>query len=82
MFDELNDMKIDHSRNVGITNPMKSYTTFSNEIVYSLYNAGFIDSDIAKNLMIDDGYFNFCVPLSILGFYEDYKCVVINARLN
>jgi len=65
MFDELNGMKIDHSRNVGITNSMKSYTTFSNEIIYSLHNAGFIDSDIAKNLMIDDGYFNFCVPLSI-----------------
>ena len=34
---------------------------FSNEIVYSLENAGFFDSnDITKSLMTDDGYFNFC----------------------
>ena len=31
--------------------------------------------------MTDDGYFNFCVPLNILlGFCEDYKRVVIDAR--
>jgi len=28
------------------------------------------------------GYFNFCVPLCtiLLGFWEDYKCMMINAR--
>ncbi|EFN83924.1 hypothetical protein EAI_05531 [Harpegnathos saltator] len=31
--------------------------------------------------MLPDGHFNFCVPLSVLlGFYEDYKRIVINAR--
>jgi len=61
---------------------MKSYATFSNEIAYSLHNAGFLNSsDTAKSLMTDDGYFNFCVLLSVLlGFCEDYKLVVINAR--
>ncbi|KAG5344388.1 NAAT1 protein, partial [Acromyrmex heyeri] len=30
-------------------------------------NAGFLDSsDTAKSLMTDDGYFNFCMPLSML----------------
>ena len=26
------------------------------------------------------GYFNFCVPFMLLGFCEDYRRVVINAR--
>ena len=35
----------------------------------------------AKSLVTDDRYFNFCVPLRmLLGFCEDYKRVVINAR--
>jgi len=59
---ELNGMEIDRSRNLGITSLMKGYATFSNEIAYSLHNAGFIDSnDTAKSLMTDDGYFNFCI---------------------
>ena len=75
-------MEINRSRNVRITSLMKGYATFSNEIAYSLHNAGFIDSsDTAKGLMTDDGYFNFCVPLSILlGFCKDYRRVAINAR--
>jgi len=72
----------DRSRNVGRTNLMKDYATFSNEIAYSLHNGDFIDSsDIAKSLTTDDGYFNLCVPLSLLfGFCEDCKRVLINAR--
>ena len=59
-------MEIDRSRNVGIAS-LEDYATFSNEIAYSLHNAGFIDSsDTAKSLMTDDGYFNFCIPLSML----------------
>jgi len=43
-----------------ITNLMKSYTMFSNEIAYSMHNAEFINSsDTAKSLMTDDRYFNF-----------------------
>ena len=85
MFDEiryeLNGMEIDRSRNVGITSLMKDYATFFNEITYSLHNAGFINSsDTAKSLMTDDGYFNFCIPFSmLLGFCEDYRHVIINA---
>jgi len=77
MFDkiryELNGMEIDHSRNVGMT-ILWRIVQRSNEIAYSLHNAGFLSSDIAKSLITDDGYFNFCVPLSmLLGFCENYK---------
>ena len=79
-FDMNSTVEIDCCRNVGMTSFMK-VTRFSNEIAYNLHNAGFLDSsDTAKNLMTDDGYFNFCVPFSILlGFCENYKRVVINA---
>jgi len=31
---------------------------------------------------MEEGHFNFCVPLNILlGFYEDYKRVVVNDEL-
>ena len=47
MFDmkfDMNSMEIDRNRNVGITNLMKGFAMFSNEIAYSLHNAEFIDS--------------------------------------
>ncbi|KAL6418512.1 hypothetical protein ACFW04_012042 [Cataglyphis niger] len=65
MFDEiryeLDSVKIDRNRNVGITSTQE--------------NAGW-DAQTNANK-----YFNFCVPLyMLLGFCEDYKRVVINAR--
>ena len=43
-------------------------------------NAGLPSEYNAKSLITPDGYFNFCVPLSmLLGFCEDYKRVVIKA---
>jgi len=63
-------MEIDRSKskNVGITSLMKGYTTFSNEIAYSLHNAEFIDSsDTVKSLMIDDG-----LMIDILNFVHRY----------
>ncbi|KAL6433623.1 hypothetical protein ACFW04_006606 [Cataglyphis niger] len=62
---ELDGMEIDRSRNVGITSTIKNYASLMDFA--------------AKSHAIDD--FNFCVPLSVLlGFCEDYKRVVINAR--
>jgi len=61
-----------------ITSLMKDNTTLSNEIEYSLHNAGFID--IAKSLMTDDGYFNFVYLSMLLDFCKDCRHVIINAR--
>ena len=36
---DMNGIEIDRSRNVGMTNLMKGYATFSNEIAYNLHNA-------------------------------------------
>ncbi|XP_024879581.1 uncharacterized protein LOC112459626, partial [Temnothorax curvispinosus] len=79
MFDEiryeLDGMEIDRCRNVGITSTLKNYVTVSSDRSVILRNAGWEPHNNPN------GYFNFCVPLNLLlGFCEDYKRVVINAR--
>ncbi|XP_071580492.1 uncharacterized protein [Temnothorax nylanderi] len=79
MFDEiryeLDGMEIDRCRNVGITSTLKNYVTVSSDRSVILRNAGWEPQNNPN------GYFNFCVPLNtLLGFCEDYKRVVINAR--
>ncbi|XP_036143345.1 uncharacterized protein LOC118645746 [Monomorium pharaonis] len=79
MFDEiryeLDGVEIDRNRNVGITSTLKNYITMSTNRTKIANNAGW-DPWYHVN-----GYFNFCVPLNmLLGFCEDYKRVVINAR--
>ncbi|XP_011861480.1 PREDICTED: uncharacterized protein LOC105558418 [Vollenhovia emeryi] len=80
MFDEiryeLNGVEIDRIRNAGITSTIKSYVSLTYDKSQILRNAGW---DILST--IPEGDFNFCVPLNmLLGFCEDYKRVVINAR--
>lgn len=83
MFDEiryeLNGVEIDRNRNVGITSTMKNYVSLTTERGKILKNAGW---DMAHHGTCNDiCMFNFCVPLNmLLGFCEDYKRVVINAR--
>ncbi|XP_025996956.1 uncharacterized protein LOC105206420 [Solenopsis invicta] len=79
MFDEiryeLNGVEIARKRNVGITSTLKNYVTMSSDRSVIARNAGW-DPWNPPN-----GYFNFCVPLNmLLGFCEDYRRVVINAR--
>ncbi|XP_036138912.1 uncharacterized protein LOC118644440 [Monomorium pharaonis] len=79
MFDEiryeLDGVEIDRNRNVGITSTLKNYAMVSSDKNVILRNAGWISGwDV-------NGYFNYCVPLNmLLGFCEDYRRVVINAR--
>ncbi|XP_077258543.1 uncharacterized protein LOC143895363 [Temnothorax americanus] len=79
MFDEiryeLDGIEIDRCRNVGITSTLKNYVTVSSDRSVILRNASWEPHNNPN------GYFNFCVPLNLLlGFCEDYKRVVINAR--
>ncbi|XP_018311167.1 uncharacterized protein, partial [Mycetomoellerius zeteki] len=88
MFDEiryeLNSTEIDRNRNVGMTSLMKGYASYSGDFAHYMENAGFphpVFDQTVKRLITRDGYFNFYVPLGmLLGFCEDYKHVVINAR--
>ncbi|XP_070170711.1 uncharacterized protein [Polyergus mexicanus] len=80
MFDELryelDGVEIDRNRNVGITSTIKIYVSLTAERGKIVGNAAWNMSHNAA-----EAYFNFCVPLNILlGFCEDYKRIVINAR--
>ncbi|XP_070162993.1 uncharacterized protein [Polyergus mexicanus] len=75
---ELDGVEIDRSRNVGITSTIKNYASLTVERSKILKNAGW---DLLATTHSSIGDFNFCVPLNVLlGFCEDYKRVVINAR--
>jgi hypothetical protein len=75
---ELDGVEIDRNRNVGITSTLKNYVSLSLDESVTMKNAAWGDTTDA---MSPDGYFNFCVPLSmLLGFCEDYKRIVLNAR--
>ena len=76
---ELNGVDIDRNRNVGITTTLKNYVSLTSDEDKNMGNAGWglkrRDGLIVKN------HFNFCVPLKyLLGFCEDYKRMIINAR--
>ncbi|XP_014482726.1 PREDICTED: uncharacterized protein LOC106748574, partial [Dinoponera quadriceps] len=80
MFDkiryELDGVEIDCNRNVGITSTLKNVSLSSDKIV-GMKNVAWD----TINAYSADGYFNFCVPISmLLEFYEDYKRILINAR--
>ncbi|XP_020298084.1 uncharacterized protein LOC109862440 [Pseudomyrmex gracilis] len=81
MFDEiryeLNGVEIDRNRNVGITSTIKNYVSLTHDKSMAMKNAGW---DITQHTDVDS-YFSFCVPFSmLLGFCEDYKHTIINAR--
>nr|XP_012232163.1 PREDICTED: uncharacterized protein LOC105677860 [Linepithema humile] len=81
MFDEmryeLDGVEIDRNRNVGITSTIKNYILLTTEKSKTLKYASWNPNGYP----LIDGYFNFCIPLNtLLGFCEDYKRVVINAR--
>ncbi|XP_029680761.1 uncharacterized protein LOC115246211 [Formica exsecta] len=85
MFDEiryeLDGVEIDRNRNVGITSTLKNYVTISSDKTVIMRNAGWNTQYALTSSNNANGYFNFCVPLyMLLGFCEDYRCVVINAR--
>lgn len=80
MFDEiryeLDGVEIDKNRNVGITSTIKNYISLTKEKGMLLQNAGW---NLNSNSITED--FNFCIPLYILlGFCEDFKHIIINAR--
>ncbi|XP_024886454.1 uncharacterized protein LOC112463951 [Temnothorax curvispinosus] len=71
------------NRNVGITSSIKNFVSLTTERSRKLQNAEWIviNEYVGPRSRTRIGDFNFCVPLNVLlGFCEDYKHVVINAR--
>ena len=84
MFDEIryeiDGVEIDRCRNVGVTSTIKNFVSLTTSKSITLENAGWdATMHFFRTSVTDD--FNFCVPLNtLLGFCEDYKRIVINAR--
>lgn len=75
---ELNGIEIDRTRNVGITTSLKNYISLNKSESAILYNAGWSPKEA---ITPTSGYFSFCIRLSsLLGFPEDCKKVIPNAR--
>ncbi|XP_032673068.1 uncharacterized protein LOC116844971 [Odontomachus brunneus] len=82
MFDEIryeiDGVEIDKCRNVEITSILKNYALLDRGKSKKMENAGWLLEN-GKSSPLHE--FNFCVPLDmLLGFCEDYKRIVINAR--
>ncbi|MCI0561819.1 MAG: hypothetical protein MN733_25310, partial [Nitrososphaera sp.] len=69
---ELNAIEIDRNKNVGLTSLMKGYPSLNPGQNWLLENAGWLDAEESRKLTDAGGYFDVCIPLSmILGFAED-----------
>lgn len=75
---ELNGIEIDRSKNLGVTSTIKNKISLNERESVMLRNAGWSMEEIKLN---DEGSFNYCIPLKyLLGFAEDYKKIVVNAK--
>lgn len=75
---ELNGIDIENNKNVGITTLLKNFISLNENESKSLENSSWTGKD---SISLSSGSFNFCIPLkNLLGFAEDYKKIIINAR--
>lgn len=73
---ELNGVEIDRCKNVGITTTMKNFISLNTDSSLELKKAAWDPNNL--NTVTT---FNYCIPLNtLLGFFEDYKRVIFNAR--
>ena len=75
---EINGVEIDRTRALGITSLLKGYLTATTNNYFCYQNAGWDLYD--KSILNNDGEFSACIPLKYwLGFFEDFKKVLINS---
>ncbi|XP_071054930.1 uncharacterized protein [Onthophagus taurus] len=78
---EINGVEIDRNIKPGITSTIKGYISYSDNESKALQSAGWIPKPQNKQPTFITPHFTACIPLNfILGFAEDYKKIIINAR--
>nr|XP_022902363.1 uncharacterized protein LOC111415086 [Onthophagus taurus] len=78
---EINGVEIDRCIKPGVTSTIKGYISYTDNESKSLQSAGWIPKPLTKQPTFLTPNFTACIPLSfILGFGEDYKKIIINAR--
>lgn len=74
---ELNGVEIDRTKNCGVTTTLKGIASYGEEESKALENSGWNLNGFKEF----DGDFCFTIPLRhLLGFAEDYKKVIVNAK--
>lgn len=74
---EINGVEIDRTKNVGVTSTIKNMLSIQSGEQEQLKNACWLG---VKNTL-KTNKFSFCIPLKlILGFFEDYRKVIVNAK--
>lgn len=75
---EMNGIEVDRTRYLGITSSLKNYVSLNNNESKMLKNAGWFAN---SEFELENGYFNFCVPLKmLLGFAEDFNKIILNSK--
>lgn len=75
---ELNGIEVDRTKNTGITSTIKNLLSITTGEQDTLRNACWLGPDKTLNV---DGDFSFSVPLKLLlGFFEDYRKVIVNVK--
>jgi len=78
---ELNEVKIDRCRNVGLTSLMKGYASYRPRHKHWLQNAGWSGINDTREQTDENDYFDVYIPLRMLhGFCEDYQKIIVNAQ--
>ncbi|XP_043469503.1 uncharacterized protein LOC122503133 [Leptopilina heterotoma] len=78
---ELNGIEIDRCKYVGHTTIMKNYVSQTPTQINFIENAGYSRMTADARLVLENGYFDVTIPLSmIFGFAEDYKKIIMNAK--
>lgn len=78
---QLNGVTIDSVRDVGLTSTIKGYLSYNKNECNKLKNAGWYPGEASQVVDAITGLFTVCIPLKFLmGFFEDYKKVVLNSK--
>lgn len=78
---EINGVEVDRTRNLGITSSLKGFLSSTPDNDHCYENAGWNVKNTSQ-VVNTKGEFTACIPLKYwLGFFEDFKKILINARL-
>lgn len=78
---EISGVTVDSTKKVGVTSTLKGIISLSPNETNALKTSGWVLPDKTTFSPNTSGYFDFCIPLSlVLGFAEDYRRIIINVK--
>lgn len=78
---EISGVTVDSTKKVGVTSTLKGLVSLTPNVTNALKTSGWVLPDKSSFLPNTSGYFDFCIPLSLLlGFAEDYRRIIMNVK--